>query len=217
MANTVVQTGGLLANNGVLQMRIYCATISQLAVNTLYFQYNKTAGTSMRLSEVAKAFADTIDQDLFAMLPLSVQFLGCKASLTGPGAKPVPGIVTNGTVGDIDDPLLPTQDCMLMLLRTLVAGPKGRGRIYLPFPPVSFAEGVGVPTAAAKTLAGTLMTSIRLFNTVVGTDATYGFTLGVYNRALNTTTQVDESLIASQFGTQRRRGGYGRTNAPAIT
>jgi hypothetical protein len=109
---------------------------------------------------------------------------------------------------------LPTQTCGIISLFDGGTGPGHRGRVYLFFPSASMNQTPGIPTAAFQTLG-------NIFGTLISSSITLG-ALGVtwtgvpvlWHSKSRTTTQIQSYLYRGAWGTQRKRGSFGRPNNP---
>ncbi len=117
-----------------------------------------------------------------------------------------------------------TQVRGLISWKTALAGRAYRGRTYIPFPTGSQSDIAGDPTAAYKiSLAGirTLISTSPLVLTQAGQTANIVF--GIYHRndpvppatapLARTITDITDGRINVRWATQRRSGGFGRTNS----
>jgi hypothetical protein len=121
-----------------------------------------------------------------------------------------------GVVGDVN----PRQTCGVVSKGTALAGRKYRGRLYLSFPGESDNAVNGVPAASyAASLTG-FLNNLRLPVNVVSGGATAVLLPCIYHRpvppAAFFVTNITSITLRTIWGTQRRRGSFGRPNTSPI-
>lgn len=99
---------------------------------------------------------------------------------------------------------LPPQCAVGVTLQTLEVGRSGRGRIYMPAPPDTWADGVGAHMGDGWNVAGRWAAHLA-----ARVQAIYGpfgpFVLAVFSRKLGEAHAVTGFRVASHLVTQRRR------------
>jgi len=138
------------------------------------------------------------------------------ASITAPVFSQI--AISAGTGGTT---ALPRQTCGLASLQSPFPGPKHRGRVYSPFPPVAGDDGNGVPSAGFLAdlatwvfvmAAGRLVSESGRTATLVRVLVHAKDKLGVADAP----TIVTASTVGTKWATQRRRGSFGRANVSPI-
>jgi len=122
----------------------------------------------------------------------------------GPGAAANPGFA-------------PRQLAGLIRKRTAIPTRRGKGRVYVPFPSFDDVSENGNPGAAyllgLNALADELMVEREV--TIDGQPATFvPCVAGADRPAIG--IQMTDTVVATEFATQRRRGSFGRPNTPVF-
>lgn len=208
---------------GCFRIRLFTRYRDQVAINVLYATVGKL-GVGRPDEDViankfnvahAAAFRDCISQE--------AEYQGCGVTRftgfnqwgqefydtagTGPGTAGAPGTA-------------PSQVCGVLTKFTNLAGRAGRGRFYVPFPPAGAVNGTDdLLTAAYKTTIGDfgvglltpLATPIPL-----AADQTIVTCLRYTNDADAANKTLTMVIARKGFGTQRRRGFFGRPNTSPL-
>lgn len=207
----------VLMAGDVVEVRAYCQDSEQVSVNSFYFAVEGFAVTST-VADAAALSAGTIAPVLKPLLNNNAFYLGLTARVVN--RPPLLAAEENtsgsgaGTGGAI---ALPRQVAGLISWYTERAGPGGRGRSYLPFPPAAADVLDGLPSAAyiiaLQAFANALLT-LEDFNTG---GRTANAELVVYSRhsiVLPGTHAYEITLYVARnkWATQRRRGSFGKPN-----
>lgn len=198
----------------IYQLRVATDEPPQCAINILHFSCTGQVGPGATLGDIAGLFASRIAARWKALIaaPATFRGVGCRLVWPTPTIE-VPdtadaGAGTAGTVG------LPPQTCGIVSIRNGLPGRHGRGRMYLPFPAADDNMGNGIPSAGyairMALLVGTLLTPF----TTGGGGASTTLAWSIYNKAAHTSALVTSQSLAAGWGTQRRRGFFGRPNPP---
>lgn len=196
----------------------------QTAYNTMHYLVSGVTNGGATIKDVAKYFATAAALVAKDVVPTSAQFEGttCR-NLVTPQTRTAKwqeiskGVVVGGVT--------PKQVAAIISIYSALSGPKNRGRIYMPFVPATF-----VDTAGALNNAGFLAYGLALSNlipiavTVDGQGGTISLSLVIrhgHGPIANpvppgTFTIANETFVQNKLGTQRRRGDYGRINAPGF-
>jgi hypothetical protein len=202
-------------------LRVYCyqPTNLQLGVNTFFFHTIAEVGTGASTVSVATGW-DAILAPLYkAWLPATSRYYGVEAQYLIPPINVPVTTNANAGVGTAAGNNLPNQASGLISIRTQLAGPKYRGRAYIPFPAASNADVQGDLTPAAAVLLQAIATAVNTNTVFGGGGNTSTLALCVRHR---TNKGVKPALFGYQeavtatadqlFATQRRRGQFGRSN-----
>jgi len=109
---------------------------------------------------------------------------------------------------------LPTQVRGMLSYYTQLAGPRYRGRTYIPFPPTNAGDANGMPTGAYVTFLGILLAAMFGPIVVPNGAGSVSLALGVAHRVAGvyTISEVVTAYARARFATQRKSGAYGRPN-----
>lgn len=203
-----------VADDLCIEIAMYCATSDQAGINTLRFRTTDSAGT-VSLQDVADWWSTMAATYYKPMISSDASYLGCSVRNLTTLPLEIAWWAQNGAgVGTMGD-LLPAQLAALVSMRTLRAGPSGRGRHYIPFP------GVGA-IGANGVLDGDYAADVELWRIWATADHTFTdggdtvtLTPGLWAlpTSLLTFLPFVDSSVATGFATQRRRGYFGRKNA----
>lgn len=205
-----------LALNDVYEVKFFCTLNNQLGINLRHYLCTIVTG----VAATDQDFADNLST---FMGPLYKPLLTNSAQYYGLGVrriKPLPATIPAfsalargaGTAGL--NPL-PGQASGVVTLNTPFSGRANRGRAYIPFPCTNDADPLtGFCTAAYAlrlSLAGVGLIFPRIVTASVGIG-TATMEPVLYHRQLTTVTTLTAQRGNQKWGTQRRRGMYGRPN-----
>jgi len=199
--------------NDIYQVKLYCSLQNQLSINVLHYRCASITGDASNDA----AFAARIDA-LFG--PLYPSLLSIQARYRGAGVQRLypqpPTVETFSTIqaadGLADEDPLPKQTCGVITKRTASAGRSYRGRAYIPFPAESANSADTTPSAGY--LADLFALAAQMEDVVVvGAGLNVANMVPViYHRIDGSTTDITDCETNDKWGTQRRRGDYGRQN-----
>lgn len=209
----------------ILEFVVVAYMDDQIGENAFHAQVTAlTAGSPTDLV-AAKGF-DTLMAPLYkTCINIQATYRGVSCRILRAGNPFAPATtVANAGSGSSSNNALPGQNRGLISYKTALAGPAYRGRTYVPF-----------PSALAITTNGDLATSYVTAVNAIGSIIAGGSTplidgastvtviFGVYHRnpptpprtlpVQGTLTPIITRLTRPFFATQRRSGGFGRTNA----
>lgn len=197
-----------------LECKLHCSDLEQGSTNTFYLEVLTTSGASTTdldaaifldstfSGDIKNFIADTANYNGFSVrvaneLPLKIaQFANAGA---GPGVA--------GAIG------LPRQTSGLIQFRTDQAGPGGRGRLYMPFPPQSANQTLGQPIPAYVASLATFGSDIRTLPPITGAlggSLTTRFVL--WSKKQARMIPITQVFGSNAWATQKRRGTFGRPN-----
>jgi len=111
--------------------------------------------------------------------------------------------------------LAPTQTTGLIRKRSLSGGRANQGRIYVGFPSNDWVSATGGIVAGGITALQDIANAIGNDQTIVGATGTTNLNLAIwYYGGPVDYTLVSSLAVSAQWATQRRRGQFGRRNAP---
>lgn len=203
----------------LIQFRIWTTLAEQAAVNTVYYQCGIVTGTAPSLLVATQQFGLIVVGLLPDLLPDVVNFNGVQSAIVNDNPRTVginEPIDAPGTAGSL---ALPRQSAGLISWRTAFSGPSGRGRMYLPFPPVDDDATIGLPSAAYKTAATAYANALRTLTSFAGLsgDVAVALTLAQYRKPIYVATNhITDFTVPLKWATIKRRGSYGRPNSSPI-
>jgi hypothetical protein len=219
MPNVIAQAGGLLVGGSTVNMALYTWVDGQYAICNQAFRV-PTSGFSggLTMGDCALAYLNAVDAALQAIITIETKILGVKCSQFRdvPGDVPLAGIATSTDVGSVANPTAAKQTALVITKTTLVGGKRGRGRMYLPPPGVSAIDLGGEPTAAYLALAATFYGAVYGFSSLTIGPANAVFIAAVHGKVILGFIAQTSFIVRPRFGTQRRRGAYGRPNPDSI-
>lgn len=172
-----------------------------------------TLNYSEALAAVAAINAVTVPANLRAVMSSSTAVTGCRVegrSYAGELQSQADGLRTAAIAGS-GSSALPFQSSMVLSLRTVAAGPSGRGRLYWP------ATGVTLNAATLRPASGTVTSFLADFKTYLQAIQTAldgvvdeSVLLAVWSRKNATSSGVAKIMAGDILDTQRRR----RDNVP---
>lgn len=201
-----------MAVGDIWTVRIVTFNVDQLGINVLHYKTIAEAGVGATAQDVAGAVSGATHAAYKALM-------GNAATFRGVGARkifPIPTLeavtVANLGAGTAGAFMGPAQTSGLISQRSAVPGRRGRGRTYVPFPAQADIGTAGKPIPAYTTRLGTLATAM-LGPIVAGVGGnTSTISLTIFHKATSTSDNVNSQIPATEFATQRRRGGMGRKN-----
>jgi len=206
-----------LVNGDIIEGRVYVTMGGQTSINVVHFLGSGQIGLGGTLVEACQAFNNAMVTALKPLLSSSASYRGCGMRRIAPGTPSVEEFnVTGAGAGSVTGDPLPKQTCGIISKRTDFAGPRMRGRFFVPFPGESDNDSDTTPSTTYMTRLTTLASALILgFNAGIGPDATT-FDLVIYHRVGGSTNAVTAMLTREKWATQRSRGDYGRPNASPI-
>jgi hypothetical protein len=204
----------LLVNGDIWKVTVvsFLTLEEQLGLMGLHWSISGVVGIPDG-QDLAEAIDAAISTPLRNWLTLQSSYAGCEAVRVFPAPVSVADIsIIHAGVGLNGTGAIPSQCCAVLHLQTGTIGKSHQGRTYVPFPPLGALDDGGVINAPARALL-TLIADAIGAGVVVGAGGNTALaTLGVYSKKLGVITDVTDIGIPFGFGTQRRRGFYGRTN-----
>ena len=164
---------------------------------------------------------DTLIAPLYkAFLPTTSNYDGIEISLVNKTLRPVQpaSVYTSASSGPgtIAENSMAGQVAGMISWATNLSGQAYRGRNYLGSVPVTMITAAGVPSSAYVTLIGTLALNLFTFTGFTVGASTLLCALSIWHRVHQLYTIITSFYIPGKFGTQRRRGTYGKNKPPPI-
>jgi hypothetical protein len=189
---------------------------TQEGITTHYFIVLTSSAPGILQADVAKGIDSTLNAAMKALMYNGATYDGASAQKVVPPLGLLPSIwAASAGPGTAGATALPTQTAGVITWQSVFAGRGNRGRSYIPFPASADDTGDGTPTAGYVTRLLAYKTALLAGFTV--TDGLATETLGpiVWHKKTGLPGPTIFSARANaRWGTQRRRGGYGRVNVP---
>ncbi len=201
-----------VALNDIIEVVVRCQLNDQAGINVRHFRASAVVGL-VTYDQIAQGVATTLEPNYTDLMCDPSLFIRCSARRV----KPLPhtpftdsaDLDVNGTAGA--DPA-PSQCTGIISFYSDVAGRKGRGRAYIPFPSTSSVDADGKPVAGYLTNILALANVMSSVITVAPGGASVDLTPVIFHRTLATSDDITRVKTPAKFATQRRRGAYGRPN-----
>lgn len=197
----------------IIEVKSWCFLEEQAGINVHFFKTSAvTAG--FHLADLCDSLSSQFALHLPGMMSPDAEYLGLQGRVVFPEpiSSTLDSIVGRGPGTAIGDPL-PKQTCGLIKWQASVAGPRGRGRTYVPFPSSAY-------NAPSSKPDGAYMSALADFAAFLTNDITVTGLSGnaTLNKVLWNTGGVLEELVIQatpreKWATQRRRSDFGATNA----
>jgi len=195
----------------VLLVRVYNQLFSQIAINTMHFRVQETTGTPT-VTDVAAHFDNALAPLYKQVMPAQANYLGIGVTIVLPTPRSIEFLSNlEPGVGTASGSPMPSQCCGVISCSTNLAGPKNRGRIYIPFPATSFASTDESPSTAYYGFLGLICDETDQVSIVSGGDEIELKRI-IYPGPGTTLWDVERVVPKDKWGTQRRRGDYGALN-----
>jgi hypothetical protein len=200
----------------LLEVKVYTSFRNQLGLNVVHMHVNSCSIGATTQDIVAQVEADW-NGSWKALLNSEAEWRGI--GIRDLTVSPLEVEVFSGLQRDFGGAgaPLPGQLCYLITKRTAIAGAKGRGRMYVPFPGTAFLADI---TAGVHATGITALTT--LINDIKGPEAetaggiTVNWTLVLRTPVIGSDPFSSTPLLSITpegfFASQRRRGAYGTLN-----
>jgi hypothetical protein len=201
--------------NDVIEIKTYCQNSEQMSVNTFHAVANPIFGGGVNQATIAAKWDSLVAPLLKPMMAPDSTYYGVSVAKIWPLPRTAFDISIAGRgAGTAAPPSLPRQTSFPFTLTTSGAGRNQRGRWFIAFPAAAFNAAGGVPTAAYLLLVAPLVTQVGggflAGSLVTGTTMT---TILWHSRTKTFDTVTGANPAVLKWGTQRRRGSYGRPNS----
>jgi len=204
----------ILANQDKIEVTYFCVASEQIGVNVVHYDVSAVVGTPT-YEELADDLTTSVADDFKPWLSDNANYSGLKIRLVGETPAPAPVYTAGGAGVGTGGATLPRQLAGLIRKRLDLAGPQGRGRMYVPFPGADMQEN-GAVSAAGQAQLGLIRAAVfGAAGSIALTPGTGSCTLApvLWNRATDSFSGLVSTQISPQFATQLRRGYFGRPNA----
>lgn len=201
--------------NDVLEVRYVSTAGLQVSLNVRHYVITSVGAPEPTHQDIADRLGVVMATQYKTQLSSSATFrgIGVRRLLPPPRTAETVDGTTSGP-GTRGADLLPKQIAAVISLRTAEATRRGRGRMYIPFPSETDNTSAGLPVAAYGTDLVNLAALQNDLITVTAGGGTLVMTPVIFRRSDGTTRVITQVNARSIWGTQRRRGDFGRTNEP---
>lgn len=206
-----------MSPGNIIQLQAWCTDVEQASVNSYHYRCISVGPTPATDRDVTIAFDNAIAADYKALLVNSATYNGVVGRLKNVLPLPSPqlsnantGAGTAGAVG------IPRQASGLLSFKTDVAGARGRGRAYIPFPSTSDNAGGGGATAGYGTKLDNLWATLSSFVTVAsgGRSCVMEFIIWHQKGSGSPAEFPIISHVSSlAWATIKKRGSFGKANS----
>jgi len=206
-----------IANGDIYAVRVFCHATDQTSVNTIHYVLTGLVGGPVNDVDFLNTFIGMAawPTGWKALLSDDAQYRGTQMGriFPKPPTRPNHTIVGAGN-GSVVGEILPRQVSGIISFQTDLAGPKYRGRLYIPFPSEASSDpALGTPSAAYVTALDSLAAIIATPLVIApGGGASINAFPIVYHKDNNTYNLIVEGFGREKWATQRRRGSYGQPN-----
>ena len=200
--------------NDVWQSTVACYANGQVSLNRYLWLAAAQAGGGGTDAQLAVDL-DTLLAPLYkACMAATATYYGVKVSryVLPPVARPQISNAFIG-VGTAGAEAFPTAVCGLMKKTSYAWGKKGQGRTYIPFPSTTLADTNGEPSAGYEVNVGAIATALLTLNPVgVGGNTTELLWVLPDVKFHPGTAIIVSSVAEAKWGTQHKRGDFGKLN-----
>lgn len=200
----------VLAVNDIVQIRMAARQVGQNGMNVLTFRVSAVAGISLDLPTALAQWDLGASALMVPMLTAQASYYGSAIKIMSPTPSVEFSTTANTAVGTAAGDSAPKQSSLVVTKKTAFPGRAFRGRMYIPFPGDVATDASGSPAAAYVVLANNLASFLLLATTL---------TVGLNSVTLQPViphstgaapTDILGFVVQKKFGTQRRRGDYGK-------
>ena len=202
----------LLLPGMIVETAAVCHTTTQVGVNTMAMRIISNAGGVTTDLDLAADLSDWLADGYTQFMSVNSVYSGCRVQIKKPVEFVSVFSSTGSGPGSATGADLPTQVTGVITKQTVQAGRKYRGRIYPPFPATGLADGHGGLNATGIGLLTTLGNLWESYPPRALASLGVELRLCLIHTSDGSFTDIVKMFARSKFGTQRRRGQYGRPN-----
>ncbi len=198
----------------VVEVKVYCEDLEQTSVTTTHWRVDAVNGFGVDMQTLANDFNTAFGAEVPPGMANDVTMSGTGVRILAPVLSIEIESNNASFPGSGLGVSLPRQTSGLLSVYADIPGPKGRGRMYIPFPAATFNTTSGIPTAAWVThldSIGTLVTTP--FVSGGGVDNIHLRPV-LWHRSTRTSDDLSRFVSRQKWATQKRRGSYGKPNSP---
>lgn len=200
----------------VIQFSVFCQAGDQTSVNVFNYMVQSVVDPGPSLNDAAARFSDLVVTQYAGCMSPQAQYLGVKASVITSGPPPMPGFKVEHTAGTMTGDLLPRAVSGLIQWQTDYSGKSYRGRTFVPFPSEAGSTSAGEPSTVYQTAVDDLASAIITMADISPGLGSANVYLVLWSRQLNEFTKIQTASVPLRWGTQHRRGDYGRIFVPPV-
>jgi len=203
----------VIAEDDIVRTKVLCWVNYQVGINVRYWRCGTNPG-DLTIEDFSTHLVDNLVPLYTAYLSTACIVDALKVQIVGPGGMSDELTTLLGTAGGASATTMPRQACGIVTLTTGVGGRKNRGRFYVPFPTEEMNEAGGSPNGAGLTamgLIGEFYTTVQnvtvdIFTMIMGPVLVHS------GPAPDAPTPLTGYITRDKWGTQKRRGDYGKLN-----
>ena len=201
----------------VYEALVVCVMQEQTSINTLHLSVVDHIGTGATDLDIAKQVDAIMGPVMKPLICSNAEYHGSSVRKVSP--LPLGALISwqgQKGMGTAFATPMPRQVTGVITWKTALAGRSFRGRFYAPFATTQdINTGPKADPTAAYTAKLTAVGNALMPGFVAGVGGnTNSFKLVVWSKKLRVATPVSTFVSQGIFGTQRKRGGYGRPNLP---
>jgi hypothetical protein len=201
--------------------RLVTSADNQVAINTVYYLTASIGSPPSTDQDLADSVSAAVATAIRACMTNSATYKGCLVQRVNPRPPQVDVVsVVGAGSGSGGTTPIPHQVSGVLSWYTASAGRQHRGRIFVPFPDISSDDTDRTPTVTYTTNITAVGTALRTVTALAtgGRTATVNFVLAHKQLPgpIWSSASITAILGQKKWGTQRRRGNYGRANTSPI-
>lgn len=201
----------------ILQVRIETTVGVQSSENIRHYRVSSVTAPEATHLQIAVALNTIINPLYKAILSSSATYRGVAVRRVSPLPLTSEAMDAFGSgTGSVTGDLLPKQTCGVITLRTALAGRRYRGRFYAAFPGEIDNTAASVPGATYLTNLAALAAALIAQRTVTNGAGNSVLDPVIFHRRVPGYDNITSQVTRAIWGTQRRRGDYGRPNPPTV-
>lgn len=201
----------------VIELRMVTTNVEQTAFNVRHYTVISAPGAGAPLSQCLPLISNTFATHYKNVMGVDARYEGLGGRKIDPLPISVEEYTSQGAgAGTVVGDLMPRQVSALIRLMTNVAGRRGRGRMYVPFPSETSNGIAGTPTAAFNTLIENFADALEVDLVLAPAAGPITLRPCIWSRTARTKVEVVSAAGAQKWATQRRRGSFGRANSNPI-
>jgi hypothetical protein len=194
--------------NDILEVKWWYTCGNDRALNVRHYFVSAVTNPYGVLTSLSAAnqIKTSWSDDLRNLMSVNASFDAVSIQRLAPLPKSVATFSTSAPVaGLLPAAVLPRQVAGLISLYTPLAGPKHRGRFYMPYPDEGSNETNGQPTAAYIALLDTLRARLTGSGTLTATVGAATLNPIIVHRDATPSTVITSGIARPRWATQRRR------------
>lgn len=197
-----------IAVNDILEVKFWYTCGNDRALNVRHYHVQAADPGALDVSSqtLANQLQTTFSADLVAAMSIDASFDSVSVQRLSPLPKSALTMSTGiAVLGTLTLAVLPRQVAGLISLYTALAGPKHRGRFYMPYPDEFVNTTNGVPTAGYITLLDAIRTRLVAGQVVATAGGNWFLDPIIVHRDATPSTPITSGVSRTRWATQRRR------------